>query len=188
MTKRLSSIFALAAALLLPALSVSFTLTSSTVRSSNAAALYGQQNPNNDDESGKSVELNRRSFNTVSAAAALSALLVTTSSNIPFLPIEPAMAADYDDSTKKKQRILITGSNSGIGLDAAQRLALRGHEVVLACVSESIVVYMLFLYIIIIVHSSPSSFHVHIQTSALFISNPRKRNSVHSPRQTRQPT
>ena len=58
------------------------------------------------------------------------------------------MAADYDDSTKKKQRILITGSNSGIGLDAAQRLALRGHEVVLACVSESIVVYMLFTIII----------------------------------------
>jgi NAD(P)-dependent dehydrogenase (short-subunit alcohol dehydrogenase family) len=47
------------------------------------------------------------------------------------------MAADYYevDSSKKKQRILITGSNSGIGLDAAQRLALRGHEVVLACVS-----------------------------------------------------
>lgn len=40
---------------------------------------------------------------------------------------------DYDDSAKK--RILITGSNSGIGMDAAQRMALRGHEVVLACVS-----------------------------------------------------
>ncbi len=39
-----------------------------------------------------------------------------------------------EDDTKKK-RILITGSNSGIGLDAAQRMALRGHEVVLACVS-----------------------------------------------------
>ena len=38
---------------------------------------------------------------------------------------------DYDDS--KKKRILITGANSGIGLDAAQRMALRGHEVILAC-------------------------------------------------------
>ncbi|KAL7552210.1 hypothetical protein ACHAWF_018094 [Thalassiosira exigua] len=42
-----------------------------------------------------------------------------------------AGAVSYDDSAKK--RILITGSNSGIGLDAAQRLAVRGHEIVLAC-------------------------------------------------------
>lgn len=55
---------------------------------------------------------------------------------MPFLPVSSAMAADYYEvNPKKKQRILITGSNSGIGLDAAQRLALRGHEVVLACVS-----------------------------------------------------
>ena len=50
---------------------------------------------------------------------------------------EPAYAdasgQDYDDS--KKKRILITGSNSGIGFDAAQRMAVRGHEIVLACVS-----------------------------------------------------
>lgn len=57
------------------------------------------------------------------AAAALASLL---------LPIGPAAAAPaYDDG--RKRRILITGSNSGIGLDAAQRLAVRGHEVVLAC-------------------------------------------------------
>ncbi len=60
---------------------------------------------------------------------------------MPFLPVSPALAA-YED-TKPKQRILITGSNSGIGLDAAQRLALRGHEVVLACVSLQSSVYFI---------------------------------------------
>lgn len=51
------------------------------------------------------------------------------------LPPEGAWAIpDYDDDVKSK-RILITGSNSGIGLDAAMRMAVRGHEIVLACVS-----------------------------------------------------
>lgn len=60
------------------------------------------------------------------AGLALSSLLLSP---------EVALAIqDYDDAAKK--RILITGSNSGIGLDAAQRMALRGHEVVLACVSS----------------------------------------------------
>lgn len=62
---------------------------------------------------------------------ALSSLLLSSSSSP-----DPAYAyVDFDDARKKK-RILITGSNSGIGLDAAQRMALRGHEVVLACVSD----------------------------------------------------
>ncbi len=145
MAKR-RSITALAAALLLQALSSSsgFTPAPTTVigsslrsaasRSFSAQKLHSQQNPNdnnNNDNSG--IELNRRSFTTASAAAALSSLLVT-SSNVPFLPVSPALAA-YEESSKAKQRILITGSNSGIGLDAAQRLALKGHEVVLACVS-----------------------------------------------------
>lgn len=135
MTKLLSSITALAAALLLQALSSS-SFTPTTIGISLSAAsrtiqkLHSQQNPN--DDNGNGIELNRRSFNKASAAAALSTLLVT-SSNVPFLPVSPALAA-YED-TKPKQRILITGSNSGIGLDAAQRLALRGHEVILACVS-----------------------------------------------------
>mmetsp|Transcript_13201 Transcript_13201/g.22214 ORF Transcript_13201/g.22214 Transcript_13201/m.22214 type:complete len:452 (-) Transcript_13201:94-1449(-) len=141
MTKR-RSITALAAALLLQALSSSSGFTPTTIIGSSRSAakrtistphqqlLYSQQNPNNDDND-NNIEINRRSFfTTASAAAALSSLLVT-SSNVPFLPVAPAMAA-YEES-KKKQRILITGSNSGIGLDAAQRLALRGHEVVLAC-------------------------------------------------------
>lgn len=145
MTKLRSSITALAAALLLQALSSSsFSPSSAIVGSPRSASsrtipkLHSQQNPIDDNDNG--IELNRRSFNTASAAAALSALLVTTS-NVPFLPVSPALAA-YED-TKPKQRILITGSNSGIGLDAAQRLALRGHEVVLACVSLQSSVYFI---------------------------------------------
>lgn len=64
---------------------------------------------------------------TAAAGVSLSSLLLSS---------DAALAAqDYDD--EKKKRILITGSNSGIGLDAAQRIALRGHEVILACVSFS---------------------------------------------------
>ncbi|KAL7475653.1 hypothetical protein ACHAW6_001564 [Cyclotella cf. meneghiniana] len=60
---------------------------------------------------------------TAAAGVSLSSLLLSS---------DAALAAqDYDD--EKKKRILITGSNSGIGLDAAQRIALRGHEVILAC-------------------------------------------------------
>ena len=62
---------------------------------------------------------------------ALSSLLLSSSSPNPSFAY-----VDFDDARKKK-RILITGSNLGIGLDAAQRMVLRGHEVVLACVSDS---------------------------------------------------
>lgn len=73
-----------------------------------------------------------------------------------FLPVSPALAAYYEESPKAKQRILITGSNSGIGLDAAQRLALKGHEVVLACVSFRVGYAVLFhnnlMYLIVLCH------------------------------------
>lgn len=62
---------------------------------------------------------------------ALSSLLLSSG----IVATNPGMAyadANFFDDGKKK-RILITGSNSGIGLDAAQRMALRGHEIVLAC-------------------------------------------------------
>ena len=49
------------------------------------------------------------------------------------LPPVASAIQDYDTVSK---RILITGSNSGIGLDAAMRMALRGHEIILACVSK----------------------------------------------------
>lgn len=75
-------------------------------------------------------EVDRRSAiiqGSTAAGLALSSLLLS--------PNEASAIQDYDDTAKK--RILITGSNSGIGLDAAQRMALRGHEVILACVSSS---------------------------------------------------
>lgn len=65
--------------------------------------------------------------------AALSSLLLSPVLAGTMLNSQPAYAAaDFGDG-KKKKRILITGSNSGIGLDAAQRMVLRGHEIVLAC-------------------------------------------------------
>ena len=74
--------------------------------------------------------INRRLAIQQGGGIALSSLLLLNNN-------EPAYAdasgQDYDDS--KKKRILITGSNSGIGFDAAQRMAVRGHEIVLACVS-----------------------------------------------------
>ena len=74
--------------------------------------------------------INRRSAIQHGGGIALSSLLLLNNN-------EPAYAdasgQDYDDT--KKKRILITGSNSGIGFDAAQRMAVRGHEIVLACVS-----------------------------------------------------
>lgn len=77
--------------------------------------------------------LNRRSALERCGGMALSSLLLSSSSSSS---PDPAYAyVDFDDARKKK-RILITGSNSGIGLDAAQRMVLRGHEVVLACVSD----------------------------------------------------
>ena len=90
----------------------------------------------NDDHNYDDVEirsLNRRSALEKCGGIALSSLLL--SSSTPSV-VSPANAyVDYDDTKKPKKRILITGSNSGIGFDAARRMALRGHEVVLACVS-----------------------------------------------------
>ena len=74
--------------------------------------------------------INRRLAIQHGGGIALSSLLLLNNN-------EPAYAdasgQDYDDT--KKKRILITGSNSGIGFDAAQRMAVRGHEIVLACVT-----------------------------------------------------
>lgn len=68
-----------------------------------------------------SHEISRRSA--VQSAAALSTFLIS------------GEAFAQSNFIENPQRILLTGSNSGIGLDAAERMALRGHEVILACVS-----------------------------------------------------
>ena len=52
----------------------------------------------------------------------------------------PALAAGGTTGKEylvERQNVLITGANSGLGLDAATRLAARGHRVVLACRSLS---------------------------------------------------
>jgi hypothetical protein len=106
--------------------------------------LSSSSHLNNSSSSPSSLDMNRRlAFEQISGKALSSLLLSSTILNAgPLLLLPPAHAAaatssdvppDYDDTIKK--RILITGCNSGIGFDAAQRMVVRGHEVVLACVS-----------------------------------------------------
>mmetsp|Transcript_38191 Transcript_38191/g.92129 ORF Transcript_38191/g.92129 Transcript_38191/m.92129 type:complete len:380 (+) Transcript_38191:28-1167(+) len=106
------------------------TSSTTAVPSPSLAILAASSSANGGDENeGKPHAVDRRSalVRAGTDAAALSALLLSSSSISPL----PANAVTYDDS--KKKRILITGSNSGIGLDAAQRMATRGHDIVLAC-------------------------------------------------------
>ena len=122
-------------------------LTSTTFHDDNDADSIESFSSQSTSPSCDSTMNRRLAFEQIGGMALSSLLLL--SSTVPF----PANAAadddgtisDYDDTRKK--RILITGSNSGIGLDAAQRMVLRGHEVVLACVSSfdifSIVVLVL---------------------------------------------
>lgn len=107
-----------------------------TTRVSSTTELFAtKSNKKSDDDAPSSSissasSINRRLAIQQGGGIALSSLLLLNNN-------EPAYAdasgQDYDDS--KKKRILITGSNSGIGFDAAQRMAVRGHEIVLACVS-----------------------------------------------------
>jgi hypothetical protein len=76
------------------------------------------------------------SHKTTSAAAPINQCHHLTNGSVSINPTSDTTTdapPDYDDTIKK--RILITGCNSGIGFDAAQRMVVRGHEVVLACVS-----------------------------------------------------
>lgn len=86
--------------------------------------------------------MDRRSFGTSAlktmGGIALSSLLLDSP-----ISSKPAFAAEGE----KKKRILVTGSNSGIGMDAAMRMAMQGHEVVLACVSfANFIVMFCFFY------------------------------------------
>ncbi|KAI2503523.1 enoyl-(acyl carrier protein) reductase [Fragilaria crotonensis] len=62
-----------------------------------------------------------------SSASMLAALLLLQSSQPPF-----AVAAS-DDEQQPRKTILMTGSNSGIGLEAAKKLAQAGHTLILPC-------------------------------------------------------
>jgi protochlorophyllide reductase len=50
-----------------------------------------------------------------------------------FFQVPEWAGAALQPYTNEKQTIVITGCNSGIGLDAATRMAKRGHKIVLAC-------------------------------------------------------
>jgi hypothetical protein len=92
---------------------------------------YSVSRPYNIPSSQTSAMDRRRSLE-LCGGMALSLLLLS--------PSDACANVDLDDdagSSGKRKRILITGSNSGIGLDAAQRMVVRGYEVVLACVSSS---------------------------------------------------
>ena len=77
---------------------------------------------------GFTPELSSRSSSTTSLAASRRDVLLQ-SSGIALSSLllgQPALAAE-------PQTIVITGSNSGIGLEATKRLAAQGHKIVLAC-------------------------------------------------------
>ena len=109
--------------------------------SSSLASSSLNDNEYNNDDDDDDVEIQsfdrRSALEKCGGGIALSSLLLLSSSTSSSAVLYPANAyVDYDDDTKKpKKRILITGSNSGIGFDAARRMVVRGHEVVLACVS-----------------------------------------------------
>ena len=70
--------------------------------------------------------MSRRDALANSGAALASILLGGSALSWP----SPAFGADYGTD---RRTILITGSNSGIGYDAAVRMAARGHKIILAC-------------------------------------------------------
>ncbi len=123
--------------------------TDESSTTSSKSHLFSCDNDDDDDD----MMMNRRSaleqINIIGGMALSSLLLSssTTTANAAATTDDDYHNDDnennnYDDT--KKKRILITGSNSGIGLDAAQRMVVRGHEVVLACVSFFVIV--LYLY------------------------------------------
>ena len=133
--------------LCIPILTLGFTapLSSVAVRRISTTNLFAKNDQNDESLSSSNKSnnnsINRRSAIQQSSGIALSSLLLGTSGAV-FSP-QPANAAETYEDTKQKQRILITGCNSGIGFDAAERLAMRGHEIVLACV-RFIVFYCFF--------------------------------------------
>jgi len=118
-------------AFLSPALRASLSSPSSESNIQRLRATSSSSSSSSDDAGSGVVD--RRTALERSGAAVLSSLLLSSGGIATMNPRRANADADFEDGTKK--RILITGSNSGIGLDAAQRMASRGHEIVLACVS-----------------------------------------------------
>mmetsp|Transcript_11725 Transcript_11725/g.22187 ORF Transcript_11725/g.22187 Transcript_11725/m.22187 type:complete len:141 (-) Transcript_11725:2555-2977(-) len=119
-------------AFLSPALRASLSSPSSESNIQRLRATSSSSSSSSSDDADGGV-VDRRTALERSGAAVLSSLLLSSGGIATMNPRRANADADFEDGTKK--RILITGSNSGIGLDAAQRMASRGHEIVLACVS-----------------------------------------------------
>jgi len=91
------------------------------------------------DDANQKVSNNPRSRRDLLARAAasagggaLSSFLLSGSSASLFLP-SPSNAAAIDGNGGAPKTVVLTGGNSGIGFEAAKRLASQGHRVVLPC-------------------------------------------------------
>lgn len=91
--------------------------------------LNSKNNADTDYDQNELIISRRRAIET-SGKAVTSLLLASSilaSSSVANAGSESPIYAD------SKRSILLTGCNSGIGFDAAKRMAMRGHEIILAC-------------------------------------------------------
>lgn len=100
--------------------------TCSVILSRRGAALGSSSSSSMDCETSSSEGMSRRDALANSGAALASILLGGSALSWP----TAAFGADYGTD---KRTIVLTGANSGIGYDAACRLASRGHKIILAC-------------------------------------------------------
>ena len=123
---------AVSAILFLSQTASAFVITgtgSGVILSRRGAALGSSSSSSNnsmDYEASSSEGMSRRDALTNSGAALASILLGGSALSWP----TAAFGADYGTD---KRTIVLTGANSGIGYDAACRLASRGHKIILAC-------------------------------------------------------
>uniref|UniRef100_A0A7S4HRJ3 Protochlorophyllide reductase n=1 Tax=Odontella aurita TaxID=265563 RepID=A0A7S4HRJ3_9STRA len=95
------------------------------------AATHSPISDEDSPSEGVPEDISRRSILASSAGVALSSLLLGSGSLSSFAP--PAIAGVPPDYGTDKRTVVLTGCNSGIGYDAAVRMAARGHKIVMAC-------------------------------------------------------
>lgn len=106
--------------------SIKPTITTANLDSSSLFSTSPQNEFEQENISTSSTSLSRRSALSKSAQALATLLVAETVSSSPAL-------ADISYPFTSPKTILITGSNSGIGFDAAERMAKQGHTIILAC-------------------------------------------------------